>query len=123
MDMEEIEPPESDSRGKHGTRHFLDLGLEAAHPSKPTKDRLADRPAEAEGSIAFGIRKMIEASPILVTPWIVSKQVAYGDDAEFGEGGELWAPDPSQMLQRSLRIMGRKGGGFGGLGASFDGRF
>ena len=66
MDMEEIEPPESDSSGKRGTWCFLNLGLEAAHPPESTKDCLADRPAQAEGSIAFGIRKMIEASPILV---------------------------------------------------------
>lgn len=66
MDMEEIEPPEGDSLRKCGTWRFLNLGLETAHPPKSTKDRLADRSAEAEGSIAFGIRKMIEASPILV---------------------------------------------------------
>ena len=103
--MEEIEPTECDSLGKRGTGRFLDLGLEAAHPAEASEDGLADRSAEAEGSIAFRVREMIEESAILVTSRVMLQQTAQCGDAQLTERRELRTPDPSESLQWSLRIV------------------
>ena len=71
LHMEEIEPAERDSRGEHGAFNLFDLGLETAHSSKAAKGCLAHSPAETEGTIAFRIREMIKAFPILMASWVM----------------------------------------------------
>ena len=107
LDMEEIEPAEREARGESRSGRFLNLGLEAAHPSEAAEDGLSDRAAQAEGAVVLGIRKMIEAPSVLVPPGVMLQQVAQGEDAESAERGELGTPDPSESLQWSLGIVGR----------------
>jgi hypothetical protein len=94
--VEEIEPAQGDDGGERRIGSLLELRLEAPHPSEATKDRLSHNAAEAVGPLSLGVRKMIEAPAVLMTPGKMFQQVAQGRDAELFKRGELGTSDPAQ---------------------------